>query len=388
MDALLRVRVLIWVLVLTLWGVMVYQFLGEEESGQAQTQMQPVLNPYSAKAPPVPESAEKPPPNPSEIEAQARLLAAQTPPPDKATPEEPSAMAGGPPAENRPSSLDFIRPLTPEITVAPPPRRRGRRMRRESRLAHEAPLKIPPGFVKNVSRHFVIYSEGDAVSEQFVSLAENLHGNLMLDLAAFSPWASDEKVTIILCKSQDTYREVTGRPAWSGGASSVVKRLLYIYESNELPGILAHELCHIYYDGFYLEGRPDPLWLSEGMATLIQVERGLAAPEWLRDNMQIIEKGGGYTIDELMSVTSTSGASDDKVRLWYAQSYSLVRFLIRSQYRASFYKFSAYLRDGKDPTQALYRAYGMPYNRLKALDYAWRYDLTNSSLSKLSRGDR
>lgn len=81
-------------------------------------------------------------------------------------------------------------------------------------------------------------------------------------------------------------------------------------------------------------------------------------------------------------------ASDTKVRLWYTQSYSIVRFLIRSQYKSSFYKFSEFLREGKDPTQALYRAYGMPYNRLKALEYAWRYDLANSTLSKLSQGGR
>jgi hypothetical protein len=121
------------------------------------------------------------------------------------------------------------------------------------------------------------------------------------------------------------------------------------------------------------------------MATLIQVERGMAAPEWLKDNMRVLERGGGYKIEDLMSVGSMSNASDGDVRLWYAQSYSLVRFLIRTQYKSSFYKFSEYLREGKDTTQALYRAYGMPFNRLKALDYAWRYDLTNQTLSKLSQ---
>ncbi len=397
MDALFRVRVLIWVLVLSLWGVMVYQFLGEEDKPDTSAQMQPVTNPYKDMAPVAepPERAGKgtAQPTPSEIEAQARLLASQTPPPDIAPGqdqpiENPPTLAGGPGAENRPSSLDYIRPMTPE-EAPPPPAHKTRRMRREERVSRnrsDADLRIPPGFVKNVTRHFVIYSEGDAASDQFVGLAENIHGNLMLDLASFSPWASDEKVTIFLFRSQDTYREVTGRPAWSGGASSVPKRRLYIYESNELPGILAHELCHIYYDGFYLDGHADPLWLSEGMATLIQVERGLAAPEWLKENMRILERGGGYSIEELMNVASMEGASDDKVRLWYTQSYSIVRFMIRTQYKSSFYKFSEYLREGKDPTQALYRAYGMPYNRLKALDYAWRYDLANSTLSSLSRG--
>ena len=207
----------------------------------------------------------------------------------------------------------------------------------------------------------------------------------VLDLAAFTPWAENDKVTIFLFRNQRTYRDVTGRPEWSGGASSVPKRRLYIYESEELPGIFAHELCHIYYDGFYLDGRADPLWLSEGMATLIQVERGLAAPQWLRDNLRVIEQGGGYTLDELMSVTSLAGASDDKVRLWYAQSYSVVRFLIRSQYKGSFVRFSTFLKDSKGVDEALYRAYGPPFTRVKALEYAWRYDISSKSLSTLSR---
>ena len=378
---------------------MVYQFLGEEETDQAQTQMAPVRNPYPGKAPPVPAQGE----TPAEIEEQARLLASQYGAPQ--TPTEPiseptaqppqtpetansPALPGGPPAENRPSSLEFIRPLTPEPTQAPAPPHKAFRIRHEQRVAKEQDLQIPPGFVKNMTRHFVIYSEGAPASEQFTSLAENLHGNLMLDLSAFSPWASEEKVTVFLFRDQRTYRQVTGRPEWSGGASSVPKRRLYIYESDELPSIFAHEMCHIYYDGFYLDGTPDPLWLSEGMATLIQVERGLAAPQWLRDNLQIIERGGGYSLEELMSVTTLAGASDDKVRLWYTESYSVVRFLIRSQYKSSFYKFSEYLREGKDVPQALYRGYGMPYNRIKALEYAWRYDMSSNSLSRLSRADK
>ena len=44
MDVLLRLRVLIWVLVISLWGVMVYQYLGEEEKDS--TAMRPVVNPY------------------------------------------------------------------------------------------------------------------------------------------------------------------------------------------------------------------------------------------------------------------------------------------------------------------------------------------------------
>jgi hypothetical protein len=256
--------------------------------------------------------------------------------------------------------------------------------RREQRVARQADPPIPPGFVKTVTRHFNVYAEGDPASAKFIEVLEGLHGNLMLDLASFAPWSAEDRVAVFLFKSQDTYRRVTGRPAWSGGASSVANRKVYVYESEELPGILAHELTHIYYDGFFLSGTTDPLWLSEGMATLVQVERGLAAPTWLRENLDILERGGGFTMAEMMSVTTTADSPDDKVRLWYAQAYSTVRFMIRAQSRGNFYKFSEYLREGKDPTQALYRAYGMPYNRLKALEYAWRYELASNSLSRLS----
>lgn len=202
----------------------------------------------------------------------------------------------------------------------------------------------------------------------------------MLDLAAFSPWAADERVSIYYFRSQKTYRHVTGRPSWSGGASSVRRRRIYVYQSDELVGILAHELCHIYFDSFFSDRRGSPLWLSEGMATLVQTERGLAAPNWLKENLEKLQRGGGYALNDLIRVENTSTADDEQIRLWYTQAYSVVRFLIRAQYKSSFYRFCTHLRDGAQVADALYRAYGMPFNRVKALEYAWRYDLQNRKL--------
>ena len=387
MDVLLRLRVLIWVLVLTLWGMLVYQFLGEEDKEQAQ--MQPIVNPFRGvpRAEPAPGERSVLPPDADERSAAASKILPPGPPPAIAAlsgpPMLPAVLPEAPPPVE---SLEAVRTpdfLKPRVPTADPARRAQTKggTRREAALKqHDLP--IPPGFVKRSTRHFTVYAEGDPASDEFLELLENLHGNLMLDLAAFSPWAQEQKVSLFLFKNQDTYRRVTGRPAWSGGASSVPKHKVYIYESEELPGILAHELCHIYYDGFFLEGKSNPLWLSEGMATLIQVERGMAAPNWLRENLELLERGGGYSMSELMSINSTSGAADERVRLWYAQSYSVVRFLIRSQYKSSFYNFSRFLREGRPVTESLYRGYGMPYNRLKALEYAWRYEITTNGISK------
>jgi hypothetical protein len=70
--------------------------------------------------------------------------------------------------------------------------------------------------------------------------------------------------------------------------------------------------------------------------------------------------------------------------LWYAESYSVVRFLTSLQYRASFYKFSSFLRDGRSVAESLYRGYGMPYNRVKALEYAWRHEISAGRLGRLT----
>ena len=116
----------------------------------------------------------------------------------------------------------------------------------------------------------------------------------------------------------------------------------------------------------------------------VLIVRGQARPTWLRENLDVLEHGGGTSLEELMSLSSTSGQSDAKVRLWYAQSYSVVRFLIRTQTKSAFFNFSRNLREGRPVPEALYRAYGMPYNRLKALEYAWRYEITTHRLSHIS----
>ena len=339
---------------------MVYQYLGEEDEDLAKMKR---IAPYGVMQPV--SSAPAP--------AEGALTSGR--------PVETTVYAPVPIPPVRPLESDQLPNVIPPSEYAAPALPRVTRSR-EDRIS-PVDMPTPSGFVRSNSRHFTVFAEQYPASDRFIELIENLHSNLMLDLAPFTPWASNERTTIFLFKNQDTYRHVTGRPVWSGGASSVGKRKLYVYESEELPGIVAHELTHIYFDGFFLNGITDPLWLSEGMATLVQVERGLAAPNWLRENLQLLEAGDGFQIDTLTAVTSTAGWPDAKVRLWYAQCYSVVRFLIRTQYRSSFYKFSAHLRDGRPVPEALYRAYGAPYTRMTALENAWRYELSRSQVAKI-----
>ncbi len=378
MDILIKLRLYLWLMVLSLWGIMIYQFM--EDDAPELPKMQWVsrsIAPQAAapgaaaavQAAPVSAAKFFPQKPGTELFTEPGPAGSREPENAERLPSSVISYAKAPMAGHPPSAPVFgkgaLRP--PSVDAAPKPAGESAPMRAEA--------PPPKGFVKTQTRHFVVYAETFEASSDFLSTIENIHANLMLDLASFSPWARDEKVSIFLFRTQETYRKVTGRPSWSGGASSVKSRKVYVYESPELVGILAHELCHIYFDSFFIGGKPSQLWLSEGMATLVQTERGLAAPNWLKENMEAIRQGKGYGLTEMMTVENTTGADDPSVRLWYTQAYSVVRFLIRAQYRSSFYRFCSHLKEGYPAHEALYRAYGMPFTRVKALEYAWRYDL-------------
>ncbi len=359
MDIAIRFRILIWVAVVSLWAMMLYQYVGK--SSRFGLEFLPQITANS--------SQKETSVDPAKL-AAAGVAAGQA----LAKSEQSTGI-------NSSSSLDLITPIEgDQAATQDTSQQSGQGPIREEAIS-EPPAQIPTGFFLVESKHFNIYSEGHPPDEEFISMAEHLHGNLMLDLASFSPWAEEGRVSLFLFQNAKTYLLVTGRPEWSGGASSVSERKVYIYKSPELTGILAHELCHIYYDGFYLGGHPDPLWLSEGMATMIQVERGLAHPEWLRDNLKVIERGGGYSLKDLMAVSKMGNAPTAEIQLWYAQSYSVVHYLVRKHYPSTFYRFSKDIRKGDPVKLSLYQGYGMPFNSIHALEYAWRADVSGKRAS-------
>ena len=360
MDILTKIRFLLWASVLLLWGVLLHEFLYEGDWKEGRDEAVPLTLSF-------PEKKEGGPAwNPLRVESHSDLTMVASR--EAVAVPVPAAVRPGP-TPGAPAAKP------PPYFPGPPPAERPKKRK------PPAPL---PGFHSQETPHFLVYSEERAASQKFLLLLEQLHSNLMLDLAIFSPWAEEERVAVYLFRAQESYQRVTGRPSWSGGASSVSHRVVYAYEGEDLTGILAHELCHIYFEAFFDGKRVCPLWLSEGMATLMQVERGLSTPNWLRPNLEMLSRGGGYDLKDLVRIENTTDASERSVRLWYAQSYSLVRFLLRVRWRTQFRKFCLFVREGKTIEEALPSAFGLPITSLKSLEYVWRYDLRTGSLSALA----
>ncbi|OGR74838.1 MAG: hypothetical protein A2X32_07995 [Elusimicrobia bacterium GWC2_64_44] len=368
MDILSKLRVLFWGLVLGLWGLFMYQYMSEDMAMLKRFRIG--SNPFAAMRP-APKPTLNKYPVPPQYQQPQYSQQAQLPRPATGYSTLDLVKAGG--VKEAAST-----PLIPEH--AP-----GDKTVIGARGEEDTYPETPPGFSMKVTRHFVVYEEGAEVSEELSETLESLHGNIMLDLVAFSPWTREKKVFIYYAQSGETYRSLTGRPAWSGGAASLGERKIYVYKSDEAFGILAHELTHIYFDSFFPASVPSPLWLSEGVATYIQSERGYSTPNWLNQNLKLLEGGSGFKLGDLVRIEDMQGADEDNVRLWYAQSYSVVRFLMKMKAGDAFYVFCKEIRDGKPANQALYRAYGMPYNKLSSLEYAWRYDLKTGKISGMNR---
>lgn len=241
--------------------------------------------------------------------------------------------------------------------------------------------KIPDGFNFKETRHFYIYAEKDIDINEIESKLETLHGEMMLDLIAFSPWTRDEKVSIYLASTAQKYQEISKRPPWSGGAANLREKKIYLYKSDEWFGILAHELTHIYFDSFFGDYDKSPLWLSEGMAVYIQVERGGSHPLWLKENLSKIKEGSGYNLSDLTRIKTLEDADDKSVKLWYAESYSLVFFLLKIQRGDNFYQFCKRIKEGQKISTALFHAYGKPYTTLAALESVWRMDVRTGNIT-------
>lgn len=369
MDILSKLRVVFWGLVIGLWGLFMYQYMDEDMSSIKRFSVG--VNPFSGKQTQAPLTKHTVPTPPSIFQPQ--------PLPEPTTAQLP------------PSTLSLIKPgadikdipatgMMPEHSVS-----EKTEIVVSPKSSEENYPETPEGFAMKPTQHFVVYEEGTEVSKELAETVEALHGSIMLDLVAFSPWSRERKVFIFFSKSQETYRRLTGRPAWSGGAASLNERKIYLYKSDEAFGILAHELTHIYFDSFFPPSNPSPLWLSEGIATYVQSERGLSTPNWLAQNLKLLENGSGFKLNDLVRIENLQGADEDNVRLWYAQSYSVVRFLMKLKAGDAFYFFCKNLRDGRPAAQSLYQAYGMPYNKLSSLEYAWRYDLKTGKISGINK---
>ncbi len=232
----------------------------------------------------------------------------------------------------------------------------------------------PPGFMTADTFNYLIYRQTNSVTATIKTTLDTIHGNLMLDLTPFTLIVKPSKILVMLFADKNSYHNFTNLPSWSGASSDLQSDTMYVIEGGSFYPLSVHELTHLYFDGYFLP-TISPLWLSEGIAVYMQIYESKKKPSWIDNSLRRIVAGDIIPLEEMTGVEDLNTYNTAQAELWYTQAYSLVDYLLNNRSRDEFYKFCTELKSKTPLHLSLYRAYGMPFNKVSVLQNVWLHDL-------------
>ncbi len=228
------------------------------------------------------------------------------------------------------------------------------------------------------STHFIIYYK-DA-SEDFVrqvaDKAEGFYNRVADDLGfrRYDFWLWDNRAKIYIHNDAGDFQKATGQPAWAAGAAIPTSKIIHTYPYAErfFDTILPHEMGHIVFREFVGFYNPAvPLWLDEGVASYQEDFRSAWAKELLRRAMR---DNSLMSLNELSNMNPHLTQDAEAVNLFYAESVSIINYLIKEFGKDSFVSFCQTLRDKKNLEKAIASTY--PIETLGELNERWQKHLS------------
>ena len=187
-------------------------------------------------------------------------------------------------------------------------------------------------------------------------------------------WLWENRAKIYIAKDRQSYLERFGCTSWSAACVNYNAKIIYTYPGHpRLTPIFVHELTHIIFREYARQSK-FPLWLDEGMATYMEDKHGGGLyQKRLPFLKKAIEEDKYIKLSELNAVTFNSlrNKSEDYVRLFYLQSFSLVNFIIDRYGNYNFSNFITFLRRGEGVTGALSKAF-YHFKDLDQLEARWK----------------
>ena len=220
------------------------------------------------------------------------------------------------------------------------------------------------------SQHFIIYYQEDTTGfvKELINQAEKYYNSIVDELGfrRFDFWSWDNRAKIYLYKNNSNYIKDTQRAAWSGAMVSVKTRTIktYIGQINFFDSMLPHEMTHIIFREFVGERIDLPLWLDEGIACS-QEKTNLANRMSAAKN--IVNQDAYLKFNNLFEIRDYTLIVP---YTFYAESASIIVFLIDEYGNEKFLDFCRKLRDGEPWKQALFGAYH--FFNSEDMERAWK----------------
>jgi hypothetical protein len=222
------------------------------------------------------------------------------------------------------------------------------------------------------TEHFRIYAHTEKICNEIANGIEGTYQRIMEDLRyKVKP---TKKIKIYIFKNNEEYRYKIRQPMWSVGRVIYNKNSFYSYEGVNLSGLIPHEITHLLLYNFM--GRQyEPIsmrWLSEGLAVYEEskiLQSSLVNN--LRRKFELLKQGRHFNMQDLIAAYVLKTRNAELINLWYAQSFSMVEFMITQLGKEKFNEFCLNLKQYNDVEKALKNTYGNRFNTLDDFQEQW-----------------
>ena len=210
------------------------------------------------------------------------------------------------------------------------------------------------------------YGQNQSFGQAVMSEAQSALSTLANDTGA----TPDKTVNIsVYTSSQDYTASVLGVPEWSGGIElSQYNCILLLIRpevfNSDLSGV-AHELTHVIVNQITFNPYNSiPFWLNEGLAVDVQFSGGNLPSEFTNALSSAVINN---TFISVRSLSDPFSAYTDKAYLSYAESISIVSYLIDQGGSAKMEQFLTTFQQGSTYDGALQTNYGFDMDGLYKL---------------------
>jgi hypothetical protein len=212
------------------------------------------------------------------------------------------------------------------------------------------------------SIHFIVYYKS-GVDQNFVDdiieSSENYYNDIAKNLGyyRYKFWLWDQRAKLYIYPDQPSFQQAMNQPSWSGGCASYYEKTLWTFPhaAGFFDSILPHELGHIIFREFAGFSSIIPLWFEEGTASYQEKSKRYAAKNMVKE---LLAAGKLLTIEQLALVTNTNTMLDkDAAEVFYAESVSIIYFLIEKYGDYRFAKLCKALKESASFDKALKKTY-------------------------------
>ena len=220
--------------------------------------------------------------------------------------------------------------------------------------------KLPPHWRRTATEHFEIYYERASGLAGSKRHAEDAFARTVRDFG-MNDAAWTTRVTMYLFSDSESWNEFLDMNPdktleWAGGFALPWANEIYLYvterRSQLYKNVLPHELAHVLHYR-YVGGIQQPLWLKEGLA-VSQEDGGIK--EACKAVDDLVKSGAAFRLERLFNLAYYPSQA---IHLFYAQSATVVGFMIDEYGIDAFKEFMFAYASTQDTPEVIEAVYGI-----------------------------